>query len=79
MIEGHKHSVENRIVSISQPHICPIIRGKANAKVKFGAKVGISVIKSCKFLLPFFCLPIVFRSPNPCGDRRVHLMVTVDE
>ena len=44
MIENHTNSVENRIVSISQPHIRPIVRGKANAKVEFGAKVAISII-----------------------------------
>ena len=31
----------NRIVSIHQPHVRPIIRGKAKAKVEFGAKISI--------------------------------------
>lgn len=34
-----------RIVSIHQPHVRPIIRGKAKAKVEFGAKVSVSVVK----------------------------------
>ena len=38
------HSVENRIVSLHQPHIRPIPRGKANAKTEFGAKLAISVV-----------------------------------
>jgi len=37
------HKVEDRIVSIHQPHVRPIVRGKAGADVEFGAKVLISV------------------------------------
>ncbi len=33
----------DRIVSISQPHVRPIVRGKANKKVEFGAKVSVSL------------------------------------
>ncbi|MDD7388205.1 MAG: IS5/IS1182 family transposase, partial [Lachnospiraceae bacterium] len=37
----HKtHTVENRIVSISQPWIRPIVRGKVGTPVEFGAKLG---------------------------------------
>ena len=36
------HTVENRIVSISQPHLRPIVRGKAGKRVEFGAKVSVS-------------------------------------
>ena len=50
MIDNHTHSVENRIVSISQPHVRPIVRGKANANVEFGAKVAISVINGYAFV-----------------------------
>nr|WP_315990852.1 hypothetical protein [Desulforamulus aquiferis] len=32
--------IENRIVSIRQPHIRPIVRGKAKADVDFGSKVA---------------------------------------
>jgi IS5 family transposase len=39
-----KHQVDNRIVSISQPHIRPIVRGKAKASTEFGAKVAISMV-----------------------------------
>lgn len=35
---------DDRIVSISQPHVRPIVRGKAKAKAEFGAKVAISVV-----------------------------------
>jgi len=33
------HRVENRIVSVSQPHVRPIVRGKAGREVEFGAKI----------------------------------------
>jgi hypothetical protein len=35
--------VDDRIVSISQPHVRPIVRGKASAATEFGAKVEISL------------------------------------
>ena len=38
MYDNRVHSVEHRIVSISQPWIRPIIRGKVKAPVEFGAK-----------------------------------------
>lgn len=37
------HSVENRIVSLSQPYLRPIVRGKIKAPVDFDAKLDISV------------------------------------
>lgn len=41
---GHKvHSVPDRIVSISQPWLRPIVRGKAPAPVAFGAKFDLSL------------------------------------
>ena len=43
MYDNKIHSVENRIVSISQPWIRPIVRGKSNAPVEFGAKLDISI------------------------------------
>ena len=43
MFDHKIHSVTDRIVSISQPWIRPIVRGKANASVEFGAKLDISI------------------------------------
>ena len=43
MYDNHTHSVPDRIVSISQPFIRPIVRGKAGKPVEFGAKLDISV------------------------------------
>ena len=44
MYDNHTHSVSDRIVSISQPWLRPIVRGKAKAPVEFGAKLDISVV-----------------------------------
>jgi hypothetical protein len=43
MFQNKTHKVENRIVSLSQPWVRPIVRGKAKAKCEFGAKLDISV------------------------------------
>jgi IS5 family transposase len=50
MFDARKHTVEDRIVSIHQPHVRPIVRGKANAKVEFGAKIHISLVDGYAFL-----------------------------
>ena len=44
MYDNRTHSVPDRIVSLSQPWIRPIVRGKANKPVEFGAKLDISVV-----------------------------------
>lgn len=43
MYDNRVHSVENRIVSISQPWIRPIVRGKAKMPTEFGAKLDLSI------------------------------------
>lgn len=43
MYKAKNHRVEDRIVSLYQPHVRPIVRGKASAAVEFGAKVAISI------------------------------------
>lgn len=43
MYENKVHSVPDRFVSISQPYIRPIVRGKASAPVEFGAKMDLSL------------------------------------
>ncbi|WP_258921840.1 IS5 family transposase [Heyndrickxia coagulans] len=44
MYKKKTHRVDHRIVSISQPHVRPIVRGKEKANVEFGSKVAISVV-----------------------------------
>jgi hypothetical protein len=50
MRQNKVHKVENRIVSITQPHIRPIVRGKAGAEVEFGCKVLTSVVNGYSFV-----------------------------
>ncbi len=50
MFEERTHSIDHRIVSIHQPHVRPIVRGKANANVEFGAKIQVSLMNGYAFL-----------------------------
>ena len=50
MFDEKKHKVDNRIVSIHQPHVRPIVRGKAKANTEFGAKIHLSLIDGYSFL-----------------------------
>ena len=43
MYDNVTHSVPDRIVSISQPYIRPIVRGKAKTPTEFGAKLDLSL------------------------------------
>ena len=36
--------IANRLVSLSQPHVRPIVRGKAGTPVEFGAKISVSLV-----------------------------------
>lgn len=42
MYENRVHSVSDRIVSISQSYIRPVVRGKAAAPIEFGSKMDLS-------------------------------------
>ena len=44
MHEHRVHSVPDRIISIRQPWVRPIVRGKAHANTEFGAKLHISMV-----------------------------------
>lgn len=50
MYNERSHQIEDRIVSIHQPHVRPIVRGKAKARVEFGAKIAVSMTKGYAFL-----------------------------
>ncbi|MEO5674111.1 MAG: transposase [Chitinophagales bacterium] len=43
MYKDGTHSVPHRIVNIYQPHVRPIVRGKAAAHTEFGAKLDVSL------------------------------------
>ena len=50
MHKERSHSVDHSIVSIHQPHVRPIVRGKTNANVEFGAKIQVSMVNGYAFL-----------------------------
>ena len=50
MYENRKHSIADRIVSLYQPHVRPMVRGKAKNPVEFGAKVSISLVNGFSFV-----------------------------
>lgn len=50
MFSEGTHSIDNRIVSIHQPHVRPIVRGKTNAKTEFGAKINVTMMNGFAFL-----------------------------
>ena len=43
MSDGHRHRVGGRMVGISQPHVRPMVRGKAKSPVEFGPKHDVSI------------------------------------
>ncbi len=50
MYQQRQRRIDDRIVSIAQPHIRPIVRGKAGTSVEFGAKIVISCVDGYVFL-----------------------------
>ena len=50
MWENKTQSVPQRIVSLTQPHIRPIVRGKAGKPIEFGAKLSVSCVDNYVFL-----------------------------
>lgn len=50
MYDRKEHRIDDRIVSISQPYVRPIVRGKAKAETEFGAKIAISMVDGYAFI-----------------------------
>ncbi len=50
MYENNKNRIEDRIVNLTQPHVRPIVRGKARNSTEFGAKLSVSCIEGYVFL-----------------------------
>lgn len=50
MYENSQNRIDDRIVSLTQPHIRPIVRGKAGTPVEFGAKLSASCVNGYVFL-----------------------------
>jgi hypothetical protein len=52
MYDKQEHHCEDRIVSINQPHVRPIVRGKQGKTVEFGSKVLAGITDDGYTLLP---------------------------
>ncbi len=50
MYQQRQHRIDDRIVSLSQPHVRPIVRGKAGTPVEFGAKLSASCVEGQVFV-----------------------------
>jgi hypothetical protein len=50
MFESETSRIDDRIVSLTQPHLRPIVRGKAGKPVEFGAKLAVSCFNGYVFL-----------------------------
>ena len=50
MLKHQSNRINNRIVSISQPHVRPIKRGKPGAVTEFGAKISVSLVNGYSFV-----------------------------
>jgi hypothetical protein len=44
MYQQRQRRIDHRLVSLSQPHVRPIVRGKAGTPVEFGAKIALSCV-----------------------------------
>ena len=50
MYDDKTHKTAARIVSISQPYVRPIVRGKSGKEVEFGAKISVSMVDGYVYL-----------------------------
>jgi transposase, IS5 family len=50
MYRSRKNRCDNRVISISQPHIRPIVRGKAGKRTELGAKISVSMTDGLAFV-----------------------------
>jgi hypothetical protein len=70
MYQNKTNRIDDRIVSLTQPHVRPIVRGKAGKATDFGAKLSAS---SCdgyrvkKVIVAFFAS--IFITSNSSGTE----------
>jgi hypothetical protein len=63
MWSNNQKRIDNRIVSLTQPHVRPIVRGKAGSPTEFGAKLSVSCVEGYVLLEK-----ISWESYNESGD-----------
>jgi transposase, IS5 family len=66
MYENKQQRVDDRIVSLTQPHIRPIVRGKAGTPVEFGAKISVRYHNGYVFIDR-----LSWDNFNECGDLKL--------
>jgi hypothetical protein len=67
MYENSTHKLSGRIVSLSQPHVRPIVRGKAKSPTEFGAKISVSLVNGFSYVER-----INWEAYNESGDLKMH-------
>jgi len=68
MYDAGIHQCDDRIVSVFQPHVRPIVRGKSKVRVEFGAKIGASVAGGYTFVDHFS-----WDAYNESADLKPHI------
>ena len=68
MYKEKTNRCENRIVSISQPYVRPILRGKAGKKIEFGAKLGLAMMDGFVKVET-----LSWDNYNECADLKPHV------
>ena len=68
MFDQRVNRTDDRIVSLSQPHVRPIKRGKAGAKTEFGAKLSVSLVDGFSFVDR-----IDWNNYNEAGDLKAQI------
>ncbi|MEN6600543.1 MAG: transposase [Rectinema sp.] len=64
----NSRSIEGRILSISKPHVRPIVRGKPRGKYEFGAKLSVSLVDGLTEVHKLSWEPY-----NECQDLKGHI------
>lgn len=68
MYREKSRKTDGRIVSIDQPHVRPIVRGKAGTEVEFGAKISVAMVEGYAFLEK-----LSWEAYNEAGDLKAHI------
>lgn len=63
MWSNNQKRIEHRIVSLTQPHIRPIVRGKSGSPTECGAKLSVSCVEGYVFVEK-----ISWENSNESGD-----------
>jgi IS5 family transposase len=73
MFDNRQNKIADRIVSVSQPHVRPIKRGKAGATTEFGAKISASLVDGFAFVDR-----IGWDNYNEAGDLKAQIVLYHD-